>query len=250
MPTFNFNKPFKAGDDVAYKDSLDALSAKLQSIQKNITYLDTYNITSAVSSEHETAAAISLLTPGSALVINTQYSFMLNDEQYRTGDVVLRIATGEYIHIQSQVGGLYYPHQLEEGDSGYKITYAFTPSVPDIGNSLVSKEENTQTVVDLKQTIEFELKEKEDQAFIYGIYDETPENGKFSFPIQSIIVDGVSKVVRPLIKFFIVDVNAGSVVEELNITYKLTQNTDNWDVELIDDFSMPTTKYSLWYLVK
>ena len=66
-------------------------------------------------------AQINSLPNNSSLVINAP-SFVLNEETYKTGDIILKLYNGTSIHIRAQAGGIFYPSSLTTRDEGKNYT--------------------------------------------------------------------------------------------------------------------------------
>lgn len=222
MSTITFQRPFEAGSSTEYGSALNQLNEKIKNIQKNITYLDTYNITTAVTDETNFPAAKSLLIPGSALVINTPQSFYFNNEEYRVGDVVLRIATGEWIHIKTQVGGLYYPSSFTKktNNDEYEITYAYYAATPTQDNSAYNPD---GTVAAPGKNIIFSgIQESEDNKIYGNKCMSQYDNEKGYFFIFNAYFDSKTHVfIEPIIKFYFHE--RGVLVEEISANFSYTK---------------------------
>ena len=249
MPEQKFNLN-KVRTSASYQDQLDTLSGQVNSIQKQISYLDLYNITTSVDKEEDLASAITLLPPGEALVINVQKTFYLNNEAYKTGDIVLRLIDNSIIHVVSNVGGVYYPSKLELDDGAYKVTYAFSPSMPPSGTIEYGKENQPpdykypmgSTINDPTTAISFLLKEGNSDSNIYGLFVDLSKEGSNKF--NAVEEKGVK--IRPLIKFF--EVDNGVIKEELVVEYTLSLSGNQWVISI--DSGINCSNWKLWMQVK
>lgn len=249
MPEQKFNLN-QVRTSASYQDQLDTLNGQVNSIQKQISYLDLYNITTSVDKEEDLASAITLLPPGEALVINVQKTFYLNNEAYKTGDIVLRLIDNSIIHVVSNVGGVYYPSKLELDDGAYKVTYAFSSSTPPSGTIEYGKENQPpdykypmgSTINDPTTEISFVLKEGNSDSNIYGLFMDLSKEGNKFKAIET--KDGVK--IRPLIKFF--EVDNGVIKEELVVEYTLSLSGNQWVVSI--DSGINYSNWKLWMQVK
>lgn len=224
MPTNErtFQKPFSVATSEDYGEALQQLNAELKNIQKNINYLDTYNITTSVTSEADFPSTQSLLVPGSALVINTPYSFVFNKETYRVGDVVLRLATGEWVHIRAQVGGLYYPKKLTKTNNGYELSYEYLAATPTKESADVSGNEVTTP----GKNITFTGLTAPNDNNVYGIFDKMSTS---TYSFNHCVLDG--KIIKPVIKFFYGS-GKDNLEEEVSVDYRLTSGSGKWLVSI------------------
>lgn len=248
MPEQKFNTT-AARTSASYQEQLTGLSEQLNNIEKQISYLDLYNITTSVDQEEELASAITLLPPGEALVINIQNTFTLDGETYKTGDIILRLIDNSVIHVVSNVGGVYFPSKLESSDDGYTLTYSFSPSMPPIGQT----EYKGSEIKEPTREISFNLNTNNSDSNIYGLFRNlaVENNNKF----EAVFVDNIA--VKPLIKFFEVDdeIEGSEIIEEelmVEYTLALTTNIDNnkkeWVVSI--DSGINPSQWSLWMQVK
>ena len=260
-----FQKPFSVATSGDYEEALQQLNAELKNIQKNITYLDAYNITTSVTTEADFPSTQALLVPGSALVINTPYSFEFGGDTYRVGDVVLRLATGDLVHIRAQVGGLYYPKKLESVGGGYNLSYEYLAATPTQENADVSNNEVTTP----GKNITFTGITAEADSNIYGIWDKinpSYNSSKGEYITSDTVVgdyhysfpskfkqnsDQTYSLISPVVKFFY-SVDGVACVDELKIAYTLKHrqfqaNAGVWYVKLYDDWDS-TVHPDNWHL--
>ena len=265
-----FQKPFSVATSGEYSEALNQLNNELKNIQKNITYLDAYNITTSVITEADFPSTQALLVPGSALVVNTPYSFEFGGDTYRVGDVVLRLATGELVHIRAQVGGLYYPKKLEAVDGGYNLSYEYLAATP----TKESADVNDNEVTTPGKNITFTGITAEADSNIYGIWDKInpPYNssqreyiasdtivGDYHYSFSSKFKQNSDKtysLISPVIKFFYSG-DGVTCVDELKIAYTLKhrqfqENAGVWYVTLYDDWDSEESpdNWHLYIMVK
>ena len=82
-------KTFKIAKEADYSTQLSDLNNEINSVKKQITYLDVYNITDTVTDKNTFNAKVNALMNNSSLVINTT-PFFINDKLYNTGDIILK----------------------------------------------------------------------------------------------------------------------------------------------------------------
>ena len=240
MATKKLQKPYSVSNAEDFKTALEELHDSLSNIELNASYLDFYNIQRAVDAEEDLPSAINQLTPGTALVINTLHKFTLNEVEYSTGDIVLKLMNEEVIHISAQLGGVYYPKSLVTRDEGYTLSYGYYPASPESGVSKIETVGNAQNVLDVKQDIIFEIKDSNADANIYGmtlLISNDPIS--FSFPIK--VLNGVQ--IKPFLKFYFGSGTGSEITlnEEIYIEYTLIANNGVWNV-LIDETLSSTNK--------
>jgi hypothetical protein len=123
------NKTFKTVNRSTYEERLNDLQDGLNSVKKEITYLDVYNIVEVCEDKNTFSSKANSLTPNSAMVINTE-SFFYNNETYNTGDIVLKTASDYIVHIKAQTGGIFFPNKITQTDGNYSISFAYQPTSP------------------------------------------------------------------------------------------------------------------------
>lgn len=124
-----FNYPFKVGNPESFGTILSNLNDKLDSMKKQVSYFDFYNITDIVTDASSFATKINNLPLNQSLVINTA-PFYYNGDNYAPGDIIVKNYLGEYYHIKAQTGGVFYPQKIEGKDGSYIIHFGFNGSSP------------------------------------------------------------------------------------------------------------------------
>lgn len=215
-----FTQRFSVGNPEDYKRALEELYSKISSVKKDISYLDIYNITQVCVDKNKFASQMNTLTPNSSLVINTE-GFQYNNEYYETGDIMLKLASGQVIHVKAQTGGVFVPKSVKENGDNLTLTYEFSTEIPQDG---------TTTSIQLSTT---------DGAGVYSYWGLA--SGSFDQKF-----DTSGKVITPYIKFYFVNDNNQSV-EEAVVTYTLVPNNTNKTYRV--QFSHPVDS-KLFMLVK
>ncbi len=117
----------------SFQENLELLNNRINTIHKELSYWDLYKITHSIENETTFPSTISALAPGESAVINTPESFSYNGEQYRRGDVVVKLNDSQEILIKAQNTGVYIPKTVipsQEGQSGtYTIVYEYAAAV-------------------------------------------------------------------------------------------------------------------------
>lgn len=220
----------------SYQEQLNILDEKISKIGKQISYLDAYNIVAVCDNKDTFAAQVNALTANSSLVINTQ-GFVINNVRYETGDLILKMANEEVVHIKAQTGGIFYPQSLTKtSDGSYTLSYAFSASKPTTIES---------TGGGFAQKINFEL-ESSDTGSVYGIWEELNPTKSFkyyTFNVESVKEDGtietIQKRVEPYIKFYLKESQ-----EEIIVDYQIVDSKDSFTIELNDPIP------NIWIKVK
>ena len=209
-----------------FQNKLNALISEIATVKKNITYYDVYNITDAVYDKNDFDAKVNALVNNSSLVVNTAGPFASNEVMYYPGDIVLKNAAGDLIHINAQTSGTYYPKRIErakDGTGSYTIYYGYVKDTPEVESSKVAVDSSKDA--EPAQTISFSglTAANPQESAIYGIYS------KFEGTEFHIQTGGIS--VRPLIKFYLVD-TSGQVAEEISLEYTLQIGTNKYTITI------------------
>lgn len=171
--TKSFNYPFRVDNKTSYGQALETLNTKLDTIKKQISYFDSYNITEAVSDSSMFSNQINSLPSNEALVINCS-PFIYNSESFAPGDIVLKLSSGQIVHIKSLTGGVYYPSKMtaNAGDkkSTYTVQYTFSGASPSAPTAIVPKPGDELTSPAKK--IIFQNLVVDSSSNIYGIWDK------------------------------------------------------------------------------
>lgn len=256
--TKTFNLP--ATNRTGYQEALSMLESKINEVNKQISYLDVYNIVAVCENKDTFASQVNALTANSSMVINTE-GFYWNEERYETGDIILKIANGTPIHIKAQTGGIYYPSKITklEDDPNYTLTYVYSPVKPTSIDAKM-KENATNEVQELGQNINFTLQES-NQSSVYGLWrsfelEETVKNeegvdvtiktyGIFPAQLQN------NDVVQPYVKFYLCN-NAGQPQDEIIVdyTWAAIDNKKNIQIILPDEGSDSMNITNLYMKVK
>ena len=124
----------KATNARDFQTQIDNLNTKLDSVAKNLTYFDFYNIVDVTVNKNNFSAQVNALTPNTSLIINSE-PFFLNDVHYNTGDIIFKSSNSNIVHIKAQTGGIYYPNKITFENNSYSIEYKYTPTQPVTGSS-------------------------------------------------------------------------------------------------------------------
>lgn len=210
-----------------FQNKLNALISEIATVKKNITYYDVYNITDAVYDKNDFDAKVNALVNNSSLVVNTAGPFASNEVMYYPGDIVLKNAAGDLIHINAQTSGTYYPKRIErakDGTGSYTIYYGYVKDTPEIESSKVAVDNPEDA--EPAQTISFSglTAANPQDSRIYGIYEQFAGT-TYDIPVSD------NLWVRPLIKFYLVD-TSGQVAEEISLEYTLQIGTNKYTVSI------------------
>lgn len=206
--TNNTFKHYKVGDSTDFNSALKELDQKLSNVKKNISYLDVYNIVDACEDQQKFAAQTNALLPNSSLVINCD-GFYFNNERYETGDIILKLANNQIIHIKAQTGGIFYPSDISVDGGNLKITYSFSAVPPEDEES--EKEDNQESPLALAKTMIFPNLSIEQKSNIYGLWQPVTE------PFAACYYN--NQLIEPYIKFYLVKEN---IVEEICLDYSFS----------------------------
>lgn len=229
----------KATNARDFQTQIDNLNTKLDSVAKNLTYFDFYNIVDVTVNKNNFSAQVNALTPNTSLIINSE-PFFLNNVYYNTGDIIFKSSNSNIVHIKAQTGGIYYPYKItksNESDS-YSIEYKYTSTQPNTKTS-TSATVGNEIKGGAKEIIQFTGLTNSNQGIIYGLWQKL-NNGIFD-----IYKDSKGNNIQPYIKFYLYDEEKNIGPEEICLDYKLKVENDKWKVEIEDP--IPT---NLWMKVK
>ena len=222
--TNTFTPKFHVDNQEGYGKALRTLHEEISTINKNITYLDVYNIVDVVTDKVNFSAQVGKLGVNSALIINAQ-PFSENSVNYNTGDIIYKTSTGNVIHIRAQAGGIYYPKSIDQKDGGLSITYVYASSTwegeyPGEGEKEIGP----------YKTITFSnLQNQTSNTNIYGLWIPYKDKNNEIVGLK----DGNNNLIQPQIQFWLVN-DDKQPVEQIFIDYSLKTNGDNLVVELPD----------------
>lgn len=213
------NKTFKCSNSSDYKKALEDLQKDLAEVKKDITYLDVYNITEVCEDKTTFSSKANALAPNSAMVINTE-PFFYNDDTYNTGDIILKMANEDTIHIKAQTGGIFYPSAVIKNKDGvdYSIQFSYMPTDPKEPESsfeIVDDTVKDYVPADFAKKITFEgfKVPSTEITNVYGYWGAFTTYKKFR-KINS---------VKPYIKFYYISKNGS---EEVSLDYNLQEITE------------------------
>ena len=244
MATTFMTKTTNAAD---FQTQIDNLNTKLDSVAKNLTYFDFYNIVDVTVNKNNFSAQVNALTPNTSLIINSE-PFFVNNIYYNTGDIIFKSSNSNIVHIKAQTGGIYYPNKITKSNDSdsYSIEYKYTPTQPATGSSTdVDISIKDQAANGAAEIIKFNGLTTHTPSTIYGLWKKFTS----SFPAHK--KDGT--VIQPYIKFYLCDGTNNTNYEEICLDYSLTcqnENTDNptWNIEISDSDEEFLT--NIWMKVK
>lgn len=223
----------------SYSDKLSFLSEQIQEIKKEISYLDLYNITAVIDDPALFYSITGSIFPNSAAIINCD-PFFINDTQYKTGDILLKIADGSLVHIKATTSGVYYPSSIIKNDQGYVLTYEFSSSIPTQGTSTLEVNEKINSPL---TTIQFTEIQGESDASIYGNWFQLTDKVK-NFKAY----EKDDALINPMCQFFFCSKD-GSVLEEIYVDYNLTlsekegEKEKEWEISGLEDLIKKEDNY-------
>ena len=235
----------KAANAADFQTQIDNLNTKLNSVAKNLTYFDFYNIVDVTVNKNNFSAQVNALTPNTSLIINSE-PFFLNDVYYNTGDIIFKSSNSNIVHIKAQTGGIYYPNKITFENNSYSIEYKYTPTQPVTGSSTdVDISIEDQAANGAAETIKCNGLTTHAPSTIYGLWK------KFTSSFPACKKDGT--VIQPYIKFYLYDKEDKITPEEICLDYSLTcqnENTDNptWNIKINDSNEEFLT--NIWMKVK
>ena len=250
MSITSFTPPFSVGSSSDYGDALNVIHDELHTITKNITYLDAYNITDVVVDSSSFGAQVSALSTNSSLVINSQ-PFFYNGVSYNTGDIVLKISSGEIVHIKAQPGGIFFPSKVARDQNGnYSIQYTYSKTSPEPNTK---NETSVNETTALNSIIEFKGLSASDtsQSYIYGVWASL-DTLQTTSKLEVYTFNG--KIIYPQLQFWYAEPDTTTLkmepVEELCIEYTLEQSNGYWNITIDSGLNQLVENSGIWVKVK
>ena len=235
MAEKTFTYPVSLGNATDFAASLNWLNEKLDSVQKQVSYFDFYNITGAVSDYNLFSAQINSLPLNESLVVNTP-PFYYNGENYSPGDIIIKNSLGNIHHIKAQTGGVYYPKTLTKNGEIYVLQYAFSDSSPTLSSSTVDVPEDGSSVsAEFAEVMTYQGLKETQTTNIYGEYGKLNKSGIFSFDAVYSTPPGATQeeVVWPFIQFFIT-LDDATPLEQIFLDYNLELRNRQWAIFIPD----------------
>lgn len=108
------------------KNYIEYVQGNIQLATKELTYWDMYKLSSAVERPSDFNKMVNELLPNTSLVINCN-RFIWNSVEYNTGDIVIKLESGELLHILNNNAGVYIP-KWDSTSKQLKYEFSNTPS--------------------------------------------------------------------------------------------------------------------------
>ena len=108
------------------KDYIEYIQGKIQLATKELTYWDIYKLSSTVEKSSDFNKMVNELLPNTSLVINCN-RFIWNSVEYNTGDIVIKLESGELLHVLNNNAGVYIP-KWDNTNKQLKYEFSNTPS--------------------------------------------------------------------------------------------------------------------------
>lgn len=234
---------FPGSDRDAFVKNVNLLNERVNSITKELTYWDLYNLTQAAYTDEELATKQAALAPGESLVVNFDSS---QNAEYFRGDVITRLTNGTLIHVPAATAGYYFPKQIiQPGDvtGNYILKYAFSSNLPVAGSTATIDVEQAEEVTSIAETIQFEKVHAATPGAAYNIFADC--TGDFVIPAINSSSTGYQPdpdnypnifLLVPLVRFFIPGGDQGDEYQEISLHYKMycTASGDSyqWNIHL------------------
>lgn len=226
-----------------FQKQIDALNNKLDSVAKNLTYFDFYNISSVVTEKKNFSTQVTSLAPNSSLVVNCE-PFFLNGEYYNTGDIIFKTSNSSVVHIQAQTGGIYYPKKISKDttNNSFSISYQYSSSRPTNDKSSVSVDNEAE----FAEEMTFTGLSTNIPSSIYGLWGTYESLKSFTVYIKD------NTPIQPYIKFYFYDEESMKSLEEVCIDYAIElDETNPEDKKWVVSFSDGQINTSnIWMKVK
>lgn len=171
-------------DTETFSRNLQLIEARIDSIQKELSYWDLYKITSKVTDPQELDSVYNDLIVGQSLVIECA-SFTSNDGQdLHRGDVIVKLSSNEAALIYAVSSGFYVPNiATAQGQVVIRYDYQEGQPLPSQQSIVASVSLGTAS-----------------NSFIYGCYANISSSTQYIFP--KYVYGQNQTLIRPIVKFF------------------------------------------------
>ena len=194
---YKFLRTKPADDDL--KTLLNNLNEKLNSVTREVSFWDVYNITQVLLSDNDILSKLPLLNIGEGAIVNANMLSEGSEIHYR-GDLAYRKSDGQLIWIPAENKGIYTPSISLEGNQ-LKLTYSYSSDIPDQG-------EQSSISIDMQQ----------EQSYAIDVY---VDRSTYTFPAITFFRDYgdddfETVELRPIVKFY---VRADNGIEDLYLDW-------------------------------
>ena len=150
-----------------------------------------------------------------------QICLHLNEDNYETGDIIIKNYLGETYHIKAQTGGVFYPQKIEGSSGSYLIHFGFSGTEPTNPTSTTGLNQ----VATFAQNMTFTGLQPTTISNIYGFWVPfVNDNGRATCSFTGKL-SGSTKI-TPFLQFYLCEV-LNNVVEPKEQVF--IEHTINWD---------------------
>lgn len=203
--TFDFKK---AGD---IKQALVEINQKLDNLTRQVSFWDVYNVTQIILKDSDIEYKLPLLNVGESAIVNVNYVNANSQAHYR-GDIAYKTLDGNIVWIPAENKGTYKPSiTWNDEDENIEVKYEYT----------TGSENPPVTSFKVGSRVAYSIDEE---------YDS-----EHHIPLNSISFDALetspetetspAEFLKPIIRFFIVDINSPNRAEDFNFDWYWNFNT-------------------------
>lgn len=197
-------------EDSDLKTKLTILENKLDSVTRQVSFWDIYNVTQILLSDNDILTKLPKLNIGESAIVNTT---RINNGQnvYSRGDLIYKNQDGDFIHIPAENKGVYVP-ELSYVGSNVKLKYKYSRDIPDtieetLGyNTLTGYCTDTDLLANVTTT-------------------------NFVISINEVLYN--NQLIQPIIKFYLGNTLTSSEEIYLDYTWKHNTTTHKIDITII-----------------
>lgn len=199
---------FDIKDKTELKTALVELDQKLNNLTRQVSFWDVYNVTQIILKDSDIEYKLPLLNVGESAIVNVNYVNANSQAHYR-GDIAYKTLDGNIVWISAENKGTYKPSVTLDGNN-VQVKYEYTTG-----------SENPPAT---SFTVGYKV--------AYAI-DEVYDSGN---PISDISFDALettpktetdpAEFLKPIIRFFIVDINSPNKAEDFNFDWYWNFFTD------------------------
>jgi len=194
---------FDIKDKTELKTALVELDQKLNNLTRQVSFWDVYNVTQIILKDSDIEYKLPLLNVGESAIVNVNYVNANSQAHYR-GDIAYKTLDGNIVWIPAENKGTYKPSITLDGNN-IKVEYEYT----------TGSENPPATSFTVGYKVAYAIDE---------VYDSENTISDISFDA---LETSSGNFLKPIIRFFIVDINSPNRAEDFNFDWYWNFNTVN-----------------------
>lgn len=193
-----FFSTFNLEDASDIKSALVEIDQKLDNLTRQVSFWDVYNVTQIILKDSDVEYKLPLLNAGESAIVNVNYVNTNSQAHYR-GDIAYKTLDGNIVWIPAENKGTYKPSiTWNEISNNVEVKYEYTTGSENPNPTSFAVESKVAYCID-------------------EVYDsENPIISNISFNALEI---STGNFLKPIIRFFIVDINNPNRAEDFNFDW-------------------------------